>query len=353
LGRRIKQTLVEEYMKLEWSRRRFLIGAASILPGDLGSQQIDFSEPDQVFARDHFNEPDLSLTTWTLRIDGNVSRPVTLTFSDLLEAPCVRQNALFECAGNGEAGSAVAMCVWSGVRLSRLLNMVGANKGGSILLEGSDQGQLVKGSISAPYTRIVPARKCWAPESLVAFKLNDRFLPKRSGFPARVVLPGWYGMDSVKWIRRISVLDSRRGEPAVYSDSGMNRLYSRLTATHGPVRLSSILVKSVISYPDKNTKLVRGNIPVSGYAWTGDGVIKSVQVSVDGGRRWDTAKLETSPLRFAWVRWTYNWKADSGEHVLMSRAEDSDGKLQPLARDSERLDYYELNWVAPVRCSVK
>jgi DMSO/TMAO reductase YedYZ molybdopterin-dependent catalytic subunit len=245
------------------------MGAASVLPSPLRlPAQIDFTQPDQVFARDHFREPDLSLTTWSLRIEGDVSHPLSLTFSDLLEAPCVRQDALLECAGNDEHGRAVAMGAWEGVRLSHFLDMAGASRGGSIVLEGADQGQLVQGSTSAPYARIVPARKCYAPESLLAFKLNGRFLQKRNGFPARIILPGWYGMDSVKWIRRILVLNARAVEPALYSQTGMNRLYSRLTSSHPPIPLTSVLVKSVISYPDKDTKLVRGNVPISGYAWT-------------------------------------------------------------------------------------
>jgi hypothetical protein len=111
-------------------------------------------------------------------------------------------------------------------------------------------------------------------------------------------------------------------------------------------------VKSVISYPPSEAKLVSATHPISGYAWTGDGVIRRVQVSVDGGHTWSAAKLETTARRFSWVRWTYAWRANPGEHVLLSRAEDSAGNLQPLARDPERLDSYELNWCAPVRCTV-
>jgi DMSO/TMAO reductase YedYZ molybdopterin-dependent catalytic subunit len=277
---------------------------------------------------------------------------MTLSFSDLLEARLTRQDALLECAGNGESGTAVAMCQWEGVPLAHLLDAAGAKRNSQVLLEGYDRGKLLADSPPLNYTRVVPAEKCFAPESLVAIRLNGRFLAARNGFPARVVLPGRYGMDSVKWIRRISVLAPGETIPASYVQSGMPRLYSRLTRKEPPVPVSAILVKSVIAYPSADTKMVASNVPVSGYAWTGDGTIKEVRVSVDGGRSWDRAQLSTPARAFRWVQWTYNWSASSGKHVLMSRAEDSAGRLQPMSRDPERLDAYELNTVTPVSCTV-
>jgi hypothetical protein len=159
-------------------------------------------------------------------------------------------------------------------------------------------------------------------------------------------------MDSVKWIRRIYVLAPGEAVPASYFQSGMARLYSRLMKKEPPVPVSTILVKSVIGYPSADTKIVPSVVSVSGYAWTGDGTVKEVQVSVDGGKNWDRAQLSTPPKAFVWVRWTYNWSAPSGKHTLMSRAEDSAGRLQPMSRDPERLDAYELNTVAPVSCTV-
>jgi DMSO/TMAO reductase YedYZ molybdopterin-dependent catalytic subunit len=277
---------------------------------------------------------------------------VTSSFSDLLEAELVKQESLLECAGNGESGTAVAMCQWEGVPLGRLLERAGVKPDSNILLEGHDRGRLLANSVPTNYTRVVPGKKCFAPESLVAVRLNGRFLPERNGFPARVILPGRYGMDSVKWLRRIVVLAPGETVPASYVESGMPRLYSRLTKKQPPVPVSSILVKSVIGYPSMDTKMVPSVVPVSGYAWTGDGTIKEVRLSVDGGRNWVRAQLSTSPKPFNWVRWTYNWSASSGKHILMSRAEDSAGKAQPMSRDPERLDAYELNAVVPVTCTV-
>jgi DMSO/TMAO reductase YedYZ molybdopterin-dependent catalytic subunit len=339
------------------SRRGLIAGAAGFLPRGLRGQQADLTPADQIFVRNHFTDFDpaktgLTLASWSLHIDGRVTRPITLSFSDLLESTLVKQEALLECAGNGESGTAVAMCQWEGVQLGRLLDMAGAKRDSNILLEAYDRGKLLANSVPANYTRVVPAQKCFAPESLVAIRLNGRFLPARNGFPARVIVPGRYGMDSVKWIRRISVLAPGETVPASYVQSGMPRLYSRLTKKQPPVPVSAILVKSVISYPSADTKMVASTVPVSGYAWTGDGTIKEVRVSVDGGRSWDRAQLSTSPKAFHWVQWTYKWSACSGKHILMSRAQDSAGRFQPMSRDPERMDAYELNTVAPVSCTV-
>ena len=328
-----------------------LLGAPSLVQGVLRAEQPDVTQADEFFVRDHFEEPDLSLETWRLRIEGKVARTMELSFSDLLEAPGTQQESLLECAGNGESGAAVSMGVWQGVPLASLLKLAGADPAGDVLLEGADAGQLLRDSPRTPYVRIVPGKKCRAPGSLVAIKLNGRFLPRRNGFPARVVLPGWYGMDSVKWLRRITVLAPRE-KPAGYDDSGMSQLYSRLRKGQAPFRITSVLVKSVINYPPKEAKLVAAAHPISGYAWTGDGVIRRVEVSVDGGKVWSPAKLETAPRPFNWTRWSFSWQAKPGEHLLMSCAEDSAGNRQPLARDPERLDSYELNWCAPIRCVV-
>jgi DMSO/TMAO reductase YedYZ molybdopterin-dependent catalytic subunit len=313
--------------------------------------RAEVTPADDFFIRDHFAEPELSLAAWRLRVEGRVARPVELSFSDLLESATMRVESVLECAGNSPAGNGVSAGLWAGVPISKLLEEAGANPSGSVLLEGADEGQLVRASARAPYRRVVSQQKCRAPESMVAFKLNDRLLPRSHGFPARAILPGWYGMDSVKWLRRIVVLDG--ATTPSYEESGMGRLYCRLPSHGPPARISTILVKSMIADPSGDAKLAAGRYKVQGYAWTGEGSVARVEVSVDGGRNWGDALLDLSPQRFTWSRWTFSWEAQPGEHVLMSRAHDSLGNSQPLNRDPERLDSYELNWCAPVRCTVR
>jgi len=313
--------------------------------------------PELFFVREHFEEPIVSLREWRLRIEGNVAHPFDSSLADLFESPTRKVEAVLECAGNLAGGSAVSNGLWEGVGMADLLAQAGVTKDAqAVLLEGSDSGQLMQGSPRLPYCQIVPIEKCLQPESLIALKLNGRFLPHRNGFPARAILPGWYGMDSVKWIRRMVVLGPS-GQAPDFIASGMNKLYNRMVKTSsGEVsltRLAEIQVRSVIAWPTKNARLPLGRHTIRGFAWTGAGLIHDVSFTADGGRTWGAAQLDDSPKLFTWVRWRYAWAATAGDHVLMSRARDDAGNEQPLVREPARRDAYEQNACAPVRCSVR
>ena len=312
---------------------------------------------DRFFVRDHFPEPELSLSTWRLRIEGRVARPYEMTFSDLLESPTRKAEAVLECAGNAASGSMVGNGVWEGVPLSHLLEQAGpAADAAYILLEGADSGRLFPDFPGMPYSQLVPLGQRLQSEGLVVFKLNDRFLPASQGFPARALLPGWYGMAAVKWLQRVVVL-SAADKPGGFYESGMDLLYVRVLRTlqgrRTAGRVAELLVKSVIAYPSDGARLPAGNLSVWGFAWTGGSVIQAVELSTDGGGTWSPAKLHSSPKPLTWVRWSYVWVARPGEHLLMSRASDQAGRQQPLQRDPGRVDGYELNSCAPLRCWVR
>jgi DMSO/TMAO reductase YedYZ molybdopterin-dependent catalytic subunit len=312
--------------------------------------------PNLLFVRDHFSEPDVSLDTWELQIDGQVQRPYKLGFADLVELPGKKVETVLECAGNAAGGSAVSNGFWEGVPISSLLDAAQpAPNAAFVLLEGADSGKLVQDGPALPYAQLVPLAKCREALSLVAFKYNDLTLPKRNGFPARALFPGWYGMDSVKWLRRITVLSADDRE-TVFHKSGMTRLYNRVTATNGALhaaRLNSIQVKSVLAWPADGMKLPAGRHVIWGFAWSGTGAVRHLSISLDGGKSWNPAKLGVQSETSSWARWNYGWEARPGDYILMSRASDATGKKQPVARDPARKDAYELNWCAPVRCSVR
>jgi DMSO/TMAO reductase YedYZ molybdopterin-dependent catalytic subunit len=351
-------------------RELLLLSAAGSLPGEVPStyerQNFTFSlesvngritPPDRFFARDHFREPDLSLSAWRLKIEGRVARPLDLTLSDILESPTKQIEALLECAGGPADGTAAGNAVWEGVPLAQLLEQAGAARDARmVMLEGADSGRLVQNSPELPYCQVVSLEKCLQPESLLAFRQNGQFLSRRGGFPVRALFPGWYGMDSVKWLRRMVVIGPEDAAPD-FESSGMNKLYNRLEKLpNGNVnvtRLSEVLVKSAIAWPPDHTKLPAGVHVIRGFAWTGAGIVQRVDLSADAGRTWSPAEFEAPPKPFTWVRWNYSWKPTPGEHVLMSRATDDKGRRQPMKRDSARKDAYELNYCFPVRCSVR
>jgi len=329
-------------------------GAAAVLTplaGASGPQNLSYplreiqgslTPPDLFFVRDHFPEPALSLESWQLRIEGRVAHPRQVSFSDLLELPTKKLEAVLECSGNGTHGSAASNARWEGVPISFLLEPAGMSRDAAfVAFEGADTS----------YTQILPLEKCLDSASLVAFKLNDLFLPRRNGFPARALFPGWYAMDSVKWLRRIVVLGPDDRHPAF-----IESVYNRVTLTADGLetkRLSTIQVKSAIAWPPDKMRLPAGLHQVWGFAWTGAGTVRDVAVSFDGGRVWQPASLESSPQPYRWIRWNYKWAASAGEYSLMSRATDSQGNQQPLQRDTARKDAYELNWCAPLTCSVR
>ena len=318
--------------------------------------QGSLTPPEFFFVRDHFNEPQLSLETWQLRIEGRVARPYTLSFSDLLELPAKKVEAVLECSGNAANGAAASNGVWEGVPISYLLEPAGIDREAAFLaFEGADAGRLLQDSAPLAYAQLVPLEKCLDASSLVAFKMNDLFLPRRNGFPARAVFPGWYAMDSVKWLQRIEVLGASDRQTAFYQ-SGMDHVYNRVVRTDAGqqiTRLSSLQVKSVVAWPSDKMNLPAGRHRVWGFAWTGIGGIREVVLSIDGGKTWIPAQLQPSSEQYSWVRWSYTWSASPGDYVLMSRASDSQGNQQPLRRDKTRKDVYELNWCAPLQCSVR
>jgi DMSO/TMAO reductase YedYZ molybdopterin-dependent catalytic subunit len=363
------------------TRREFVLlpGACSLLgqapaapepqelaPQNLAPQNLSFplesiqgaiTPPDLFFVRDHFSEPELSLSSWKLSVEGRVTHPLELTLADIIERPTKKLEAVLECAGNAAGGSAASNAVWEGVPLARLLNEAGAAaEAASVVLEGADSGRLMPDSPALPYCQIVPVEKCMRSESLVAFKLNDRFLARRNGFPARALFPGWYAMDSVKWLQRIVVLGPA-DEPRDFQQSGMNKVYNRILevspGNRKTTRLSEILVKSAIAWPANDMKLPAARHVIRGFAWTGAGLVRGVEITTDGGNTWAPAKLEFRAKAFSWVRWNYSWNAAVGDHLLMSRAMDDAGRRQPIKRDSMRKDGYELNSCAPVRCAVR
>lgn len=297
------------------------------------------------FVRNHMFEPaKLDASTWKLSIGGEVDKPFTLTLADLEKVPVHTVTNTMECAGNGRSlqnpkvpgiqwgKGAVGNAKFSGPSLKVLLERAGVKDTGKhVIFRGLDE---VPGKVP-PFIRSIPIEKAIDADTLIATHMNGAALAGHHGFPARAVTPGWAGAASCKWLSEITVLD----KPA--EGNFMSPGY-RLPNT--PVKpgetvkpedthsVTGLTVKSLIAGPSDGAKLKPGKQEIKGVAWAGEADITKVEISTDGGSSWSLAELGKDHAKYAWRIWKYGWKpAKSGDYVILSRATDSQGRVQPDA----------------------
>ena len=278
------------------------------------------------FERHHGGVPEIDPARHALLIHGMVDRPTMFTLADLKRLPSVSRIAFLECSGNfgrtappettpGQLAGLTSTSEWTGVPLATLLREVGANpKATWFLAEGSD---------AAVLTRSVPVAKAFD-DALIAYGQNGEPLRPEQGYPVRLFLPGWEGNASVKWLRRLELSDRpfmTREETSKYTEPFAN----------GTARMFSFVMdaRSLITYPAYPVTLARGWVEVSGIAWSGAGKIARVDVSTDGGRTWTAARLQEPVLSKAHTRFRHLWNFTGNESVIMSRAVDETGYVQP------------------------
>ncbi len=311
--------------------------------------------PDDLFyVRNHFDVPWLDLRAWRLTIEGAVEQRRELEYQELLALPARTVVATLECAGNGRtflpqskgvqwALGAVGNAEWTGVPLSSVLAAAGLQQEASeIVLEGADSGAVdeepkTPGAIH--YARSLPLSKALSSDVLLAYAMNGNELTRRHGSPVRAIVPGWYGMASVKWLQRIVVSAHR------FAGYFQTFEYSRWERGEGMpdlVPLTAGEVKAEIIKPCSNDAVSRAStFRVHGGAWAGESEIASVEISVDGGENWNAVQIMDAPRRYCWVRWEYMWNtpAQPGRVTLMARATDKEGRAQPFEHNEDRRHY--------------
>jgi len=299
---------------------------------ELITSNVDF------FVRNHFSAPKISDEEWRLEIGGLISKPLKLSYSDLLLMPSVRRVSTLECAGNATGGAGVGTADWSGLPLGELLQRAGLKPGATtIVFHGADSGEGENVPPGTHFARAIPLEKAMEPATLLAYEMNGEPLPAEHGFPVRALVPGWYGMDSVKWLTRIEILDQPfKGyfQEEKYVASG----------AHGVSRpLTLIKVNAKFLRPSEGEEIRGKTYRVEGVAWAGERKIARVEVRVGGGA-WQAASLAAAPAALIWTPWSYEWQVpSSGRYALEVRATDEDGRTQPEVRDPDRKDPYELN----------
>jgi DMSO/TMAO reductase YedYZ molybdopterin-dependent catalytic subunit len=288
------------------------------------------------FVRSHSTTPTVNLATWRLRVEGNaIERPLELTFDDVQRLPARSVICYVECAGNGRAffkefqgkvasgtqwrSGAIGVAEWTGVSLATVLEMARVKRDTprdvlNVLVEGVD---------SVKVSRPISLAKAMDEETVLAYAMNGEPLPPDHGFPLRAIVPGWVGINSVKWVGRVEVRDRAIDVPTT------TKTYVLEGPEHPaktPVRLQTI--KSAVALPWPAT-LAAGRQRVRGFAWSPVGRISRVEYSVDRGATWSAATLREPNLPRAWVRWDFEWDAPPGDHTILTRAVDDQGNVQP------------------------
>ena len=279
------------------------------------------------FERHHGGVPEIDPQQYSLLVHGMVERPTIFTLADLKRFPAVSRVHFLECSGNfGGRGTATDLTrqqiagltstsEWTGVALATIFREVGVRPQAKwFLAEGGDAALL---------TRSIPVTKAFD-DALIAYGQNGEAIRPEQGYPARLFLPGWEGNSNVKWLRRIELSDRpfmTREETSKYTEP----------MADGSARMFSFLMdaRSLITYPSYPVTLTRGWVEINGIAWTGSGKITRVDVSTDGGSTWTAAKLQEPVLSKAHTRFRHVWNWTGGDAVILSRAADETGYVQP------------------------
>jgi DMSO/TMAO reductase YedYZ molybdopterin-dependent catalytic subunit len=289
----------------------------------------------------HYDIPVVDPEAWRLTVGGRVERPLELSLGDVRARDAVTRLVTMECAGNGRArldprpvsqpwiAEAVGTAAWTGTPLAPLLAEAGlAGDALEVVFTGLDRG--VEGGVVQLYERSLTVADARRDDVLLAYECNGEPLPPQHGFPLRLVVPGWYGMTSVKWLQRIGVVAEPFEGYQMTSGYRLRRDEDDEGTPVTRIEPRSLMVPPGI--PDFLTRrrfLAPGPVRLEGRAWSGWGPIERVEVSADGGAAWAPAALGEPPGAAAWAPWSHVWDAPDGEHELCVRARDVTGRTQP------------------------
>jgi DMSO/TMAO reductase YedYZ molybdopterin-dependent catalytic subunit len=314
------------------------------------SQQVGVVTPSELhYVRSHFAIP-----RWErLVVEGLVERPLSLGLEDLLAMPSRVIVATLECAGNGRSFlyppapgeqwglGAVSTAEWTGIPLPHVLGLARlAPRAVELVFAGADGGTPEGQGQRISYERSLPVAASLVQDVILATAMNGEPIPADHGAPVRLIVPGAYGMASVKWLARISAVD--RPFRGYYQAD-------RYVVDGDP--LPPVAVRAVITSPPDGS-VVNAPVVVRGYCWSGGSPVARVELSDDGGRTWSAAEVEAPVSPYAWRRWSARWSPRGpGDATLIARAWTHDGECQPLVPRRTELGYLN-NAARPVTLRV-
>ena len=284
----------------------------------------------------HFDIPAADESRWKLEIGGLVDRPCSFSLSDLRALSAKTLRVTLECAGNGRGQlsprypsvpwleEGVSTAEWTGVPLGELLEL--KKEATEVVFHGADRG--IDAGVEHNFARSLSRAQALDGDVLVAYAMNGAPLPPQHGAPLRLIVPRWYGMASVKWLRAIHALD----QPFDGLQQARSYHFRRVAGERGEpctlMRVNSLMVPPGI--PDFYTRrrtVDAGEVAIVGRAWSGVAPIARVELGVNGA--WHDAALGASGIH-SWSGWRATWRATTGEHELACRATDAAGNTQPL-----------------------
>jgi DMSO/TMAO reductase YedYZ molybdopterin-dependent catalytic subunit len=320
---------------------------------------------DLFYVRHHMYAAKVDVNEWKLTVGGEVQNPFTLTLDELKREPKHAVTVTLECAGNGRAFSdppvagiqwekgAVGTARFAGARLADILKRAGVKPTGQyVAMNGADKpvGKM------PDFVRNVPIKKALDADTILAYEMNGEALPILHGFPLRAIVSGWEGAYSVKWLTDLQVLEKEYDGffvKTAYRFPNRPVAPGEAVAPQDMIPLTGLVVKSFINSPLDGATVAPGKIRLSGFAWAGESNILKVDVSMDNGSSWFPAKLSKERQRYAWQSFEYEFDISRpGSYLLMSRATDDKGNVQPVAPQWNPSGYL-WNVIDKVRVNVK
>ncbi len=317
---------------------------------------------EQLYEVSHYPKPKIDTTAWRLDLTGMVRKPRSFSLAELQKLPRREITATLECGGNG-AGigfmGAIGNVTWTGTPLGPILKEAGFLKRASeIVFYGTDQKteKIRDQEVPQHFARSLSVEHALRSEVLLAWAMNGQPLDPVHGAPLRLVVPGWFGIAWVKWLNRIDVIDRR------FMGKWMAREYVTLRGEErddGSTnwRETSVCNINVKSIPARAVRRPDGTIRITGAAWSDGTPLRKVEVRINDGP-WQPVRLRRKPAsaRFTWTLWDFDWpNPDPGDHTVVSRAIDADGREQPPADDPvirNKKTYWEANQQWPRRIRI-
>jgi DMSO/TMAO reductase YedYZ molybdopterin-dependent catalytic subunit len=309
-----------------------------------------------MFIRNNLLTPEIDINTHRLTLKGLVDKELSFSVAELQKAfPTVSIAGMLECAGSGRTGfqprasgtpwletGGMGCPKWTGVRLADVLKAAGIKPNGAhIAGQGGDPGAV---PTAAPVIRSIPMAKAMDPATLIAWGMNDGPLPKIHGYPLRLLVPGWVGSASTKWLHTLMVLDAPFKGTYMTSSYIVPRWPIKPGDKMPPYTVSAQAwpIKSMITSPAPDAVFKRNErITVRGKAWVGEGEVARVDISTDEGKTWQRARLQRSTDRYAWKTFTYEFEPQRfGYLTLLARAWDDGGNAQPVVATWNPLGYF-------------